>query len=484
MTTPVDAGDIDVATLGHRIRHFRTRRGMTLDDLGAAAGVAASQLSLIENGKREPRISLLSSLAAALGVQPADLLSAEPPDERAALEIELARAQRGPLYASLGLPAVKPTKGTPTETLRALVGLHRELSRRASEAIATPEEARRANTGLRERMRAQDNYMPEIEELAEQRVRASGHVRGALTHREVSVMAEQLGFELIYVNDLPRSARSITDLENGRIYLPPASIPGGHGLRSMALQAMAHRLLGHTRPESYADFLRQRLEINYFAACCLMPREAAVAFLQQAKKDKDLAVEDFRDAFGVTHEAAALRLTNLATSHLDMTMHFLRVGDDGALYKGYENDGLPLPTDVTGSIEGQVVCRKWGARTAFTHTNRTTELYQYTDTPAGTYWCATQTGTTAEGGFSISVGVPFDEAKWFRGRETTVRAESRCPDESCCKRPPATLSGRWAGKAWPSARLHAHILSPLPSGSFPGVDDSDVYAFLEAHSGA
>lgn len=477
-------GDIDVATLGHRIRHFRTRRGMTLDELGAAAGVAASQLSLIENGKREPRISLLSSLAAALGVQPADLLSAEPPDERAALEIELARAQKGPLYASLGLPAVKPTKGTPTETLRSLVGLHRELSRRANEAIATPEEARRANTELRERMRAEDNYMPEIEELAEQQVRASGHTRGALTHREVSVMAEKLGFELIYVNDLPRSARSITDLENGRIYLPPASIPGGHGLRSMALQAMAHRLLGHTRPASYADFLRQRLEINYFAACCLMPRDAAVAFLQQAKKDKDLAVEDFRDAFGVTHEAAALRLTNLATSHLDMTMHFLRVGDDGALYKGYENDGLPLPTDVTGSIEGQVVCRKWGARSAFTHTNRTTEMYQYTDTPAGTYWCATQTGTTAEGGFSISVGVPFDEAKWFRGRETTDRAESRCPDESCCKRAPSDLSGRWAGKAWPSARLHAHILAPLPSGSFPGVDDSDVYTFLEAHSGA
>lgn len=480
----VETGDIDVATLGHRIRHFRVRRGMTLDDLGAAAGVAASQLSLIENGKREPRVTLLSSLASALGVQPADLLSAEPPDERAALEIELARAQRGSLYASLGLPAVKPTKGTPTETLRALVGLHRELGRRASEAIATPEEARRANTELRERMRAQNNYIPEIEELAEQQVKASGHVRGALTHREVSVMAERLGFELIYVNDLPRSARSVTDLENGRIYLPPASIPGGHGLRSMALQAMAHRLLGHTRPESYADFLRQRLEINYFAACCLMPRDAAVGFLQQAKKDKDLAVEDFRDAFGVTHEAAALRLTNLATTHLDMTLHFLRVGDDGALYKGYENDGLPLPTDVTGSIEGQIVCRKWGARSAFTHTNRTTELYQYTDTPAGTYWCATQTGTTAEGGFSISVGVPFDEAKWFRGRETTVRAESCCPDESCCKRPPADLSGRWAGKAWPSARLHAHILSPLPSGSFPGVDDADVYSFLEAHSGA
>ena len=40
-------------------------------------------------------------------------------------------------------------------------------------------------------------------------------------------MAERLGFQLIYVNDLPDSTRSITDLANGRIYLPPASIPGG-----------------------------------------------------------------------------------------------------------------------------------------------------------------------------------------------------------------------------------------------------------------
>ena len=115
-------------------------------------------------------------------------------------------------------------------------------------------------------MRERDNYLPDIEQLAEKQLRASGHGSGALTHRKVSVMAEQLGFELIYVNDLPHSTRSVTDLENGRIYLPPASIPGGHGLRSMALQAMAHRLLGHKRPDDYADFLWQRLEINYFAA--------------------------------------------------------------------------------------------------------------------------------------------------------------------------------------------------------------------------
>jgi transcriptional regulator with XRE-family HTH domain len=478
----VDQNEADLATIGHRIRHFRGKLDLTLDQLSSRTSIASSALSLIENGRREPRLSMLQTIASALEIGLSDLLVNEAPDARAALEIELARVQNSRLYGALGLPVVKPTRGTPTATLEAIVGLHRELARQAKLAIATPEEARRANTELREEMRGKDNYLPEIEQIAEDRVRASGHTTGALTHREVSVMAEQLGFRLIYVDDLPHSARSVTDLANGRIYLPPASIPGGHGLRSMALQAMAHRILGHERPDSYAEFLRQRLEINYYAACCLMPRDAAVSFLQNAKKDKDLAVEDFRDAFGTTHESAALRMTNLMTEHLDMTFHFLRVGDDGALYKGYENDGLPLPTDVTGAIEGQLVCKKWSARAAFTQTNRTTELYQYTDTPAGTYWCATQTGTTSADSFSISVGVPFAEAKWFRGRETTVRAESRCPDESCCRKPTDGLAARWAGQSWPSARLHAHILAPLPSGTFPGVDDSEVYAFLESHA--
>ena len=63
-----------------------------------------------------------------------------------------------------------------------------------------------------------------------------------------------------------------------------------------------------------------------------------------------------------------------------------------------------------------------------------------------------------------------------------IRTASRCPDGTCCRLPDAEVSARWSHKAWPSARLHAHILSPLPSGTFPGVDDNELYAFLDAHS--
>ena len=476
------ASALELSTLGHRIRHHRVARGYTLDELGALVGVAGSQLSLIENGKREPKLSLLQAIAHATGTDVTDLLSPEPPNRRAALELDLEQAQNSPVFRRLGIPAVRVTKATSDETIESILGLHRELQRREREAIATPEEARRANTELRLRMRERGNYLPEIEHLAEKQLKAAGHTGGALTHRSVSVMASQLGFELIYVDDLPHSARSVTDLENGRIYLPPASIPGGHGLRSMALQAMAHRLLGHTPPTDYADFLQQRLEINYFAACCLMPETASVAFLAQAKKDRNLAVEDFRDAFGVTHEAAAMRMTNLLTEHLGTRLHFLRVDGAGAINRVYENDDLPLPMDVTGSVAGQIDCRSFAARAAFAEQNRTVEHYQYTDTPAGTFWCSSQTGRTGDGEFSITVGVPFDDARWFRGRETHKRAVSTCPDESCCRRPDASLTDRWNGKAWPSARVHMQMFSPLPRGAVPGVDDGEVYAFLDRHA--
>ncbi len=472
----------DLATLGQRIRHFRGEAGLTLDQLGGAVGVAASQLSLMENGRREPRLSLLGSIAEALNVPVAQLLEPVAPSERAGLEIELERAQSSPIYAELGLPVLRAGRSMSDDTLRAIVGLHRELARRSREAIATPEEARRANTDLRAMMRARDNHLPEIEQLAEEQLRQVGHISGALTHVSVRRMAERLGFELVYVNDLPHSARSVTDIENGRIYLPPTSVPGGHGLRSMALQAIAHRLMGHAAPTSYAEFLQQRLEINYFAAACLMPLTQSVEFLRQAKADRNIAIEDFRDAFGTTHESAALRFTNIATPYLDMTWHFLRVGDDGAVSKAYENDGLRLPVDVTGSIEGEIVCRKWAARMAFARTNRTTEYYQYTDTPEGTFFESTQIGTGSDDEFSITLGVPFAQSKWFRGRESTVRETSRCPDASCCKRPPSDLAEHWAGKAWTSAKVHAHIFSPLPSGTFPGVDDRELYEFLETHS--
>ena len=108
------------------------------------------------------------------------------------------------------------------------------------------------------------------------------------------------------------------------------------------------------RDSSYAEFLEQRLQINYFASACLLPEARTAEFLQQAKRERNLAIEDLRDAFGVTHEAAAHRFSNLATKHLDLEVHHYRLDASGMIVRGYENDGLPMPTDPSGTIEGQV----------------------------------------------------------------------------------------------------------------------------------
>lgn len=482
VTPSLSEATIDRLIVGKRIRHYRTQAGLTLEQLGSEVGVVASQLSLVENGRREPKLSLLQSLARALEIDPADLLRHEAPDARSALEIEIERAQSTPAYQRLGLPKVRNPRALGDETLQAVVGLHRELARRTRAAATTSEEARRANTAIRMQMRERDNYLSDIELVASDLMRRIGHTTGAVTHREVAVLAELLGFTLIFVNDLPRNTRSITDLENGRIYLPPASIPGGHGLRSLSLQAMAHRVLGHSEPASYAEFLEQRLQINYFAAACLIPEAPAIEFLTQAKRNRNLAIEDFRDAFGVTHEAAAHRFTNIATKHLDLQVHHYRADRDGTLVRGYENDGLPYPTDSSGSIEGESLCHWWGGRTAFNQQNRTSEFYQFTDTPAGTYWTSVQTGQAELGQFAIAVGVSFDDSRWFRGRDTSIREQSTCPDPTCCRTPKAELLERWEGNAWPSARMHSHVLAPLPTGTFPGVDDTEMYEFLSKHA--
>ena len=108
--------------------------------------------------------------------------------------------------------------------------------------------------------------------------------------------------------------------------------------------------------------------------------------------------------------------------------------------------------------------------------------YQYTDTPAGTHFCVSHVDPGRERDFAITLGVPYRESQWFRGQETAHRATSRCPDPGCCRRPPAELTQRWEGMSWPSARAPSHVLATLPPGSVPGVDDTEVYAFLERHA--
>jgi len=470
-------------TMGQRLRHLRRSRGLTLAELGQKVGRAPSALSLLENGRREPKLSVLEDLATALSVPVEELLRRQAPSRRAQLEIALEEAQRDPAYAELGLPHLKVGTRVPTDVLEHLVKVAGALRDQRSRSAATPEEARAANAELRAAMRERTNYFEEIERAADGALQSAGYAGGALSQGMLMSVVSRHGFSVRYVQDLPNSVRSLTDLRNHRIYVKQESV-GTHSPRAVLLQALGHFLLGHEAPRDFADFLRQRVESNYFAAAVLMPERAVVRFLADAKEARDLAVEDLVDVFSVSYEMAAHRFTNLATRHLAMPCHFTKNDSSGIIYKAYESDGLVFPADPDGAIEGQRMCRKWAGRQVFGAADRFSPYYQYSATPSGTFFCVSQVDPRADRGFAITLGVPYEYSRWFRGRETPTRMRSSCPDGDCCKRPPADLETRWAGMAWPSARAHSHVLSALPAGIFPGVDEADVYEFLDRHAGA
>src|SRR5258708_12351910 len=107
-------GRLDLGVFGQRLRHARRARGLTLAELSERVGRAPSVLSLIENGRREPKLSLIEALAAALSVTTEELLRRQPPSRRARLEIALEEAQRDPVYADLGPPPLPPPPRVPT----------------------------------------------------------------------------------------------------------------------------------------------------------------------------------------------------------------------------------------------------------------------------------------------------------------------------------------------------------------------------------
>jgi transcriptional regulator with XRE-family HTH domain len=474
-TSPVDA-----LVFGQRLRHLRTQRGLTLSDLGDRVRRQPPYLSRLENGKREPTLSLIGALAQALGVTPGELLDPTPPSRRAELEIALERAQEDPLYQRLGLGPFPLSRKISDEALEHVVALYGELRAVSSVRAQTPEEARKHNARLRAMMRERDNYFADIEKSAREALAAVGYSGdGHLTARVIDDVAAHYGFGVIAVPHLPSGLRSLADLRNGRLFVHERERVGTLLSRSIVVQSLGHFALGHGKPTSFGDFLQQRVEANYFAGALLVPETAAVDYLRRARDARDLCVEDLAEHFYVSYEMAAHRFTNLATEHLDITTHFLRSDEEGVIWKAYENDGVPFPSDPDGAIEGQRVCRRWGTRRVFASDQRRTVRHQYTDTPEGTFWCVTVREAGREPEHAVTVGVRFADAKYFRGRETRERTASRCPDQPCCREPAAEIAQRWDGNARPLPSSHSHVLAALPVGTFPGVDMSEVYEFLD-----
>lgn len=464
----------DLVTLGQRVKHFRRRAGMTLDQLGTEIKRPSSYLSLLENGKREPRLSLLQELAQALSVTVEELLDPEPPNRRAQLEIELGRLQK---LHDLDLPQIKPSARLSDEVLTHLIGLYRHLDQQPSPVVAA--EVRRANGELTRELTDADGYLAEIEAAASEAVARSGYSgNGPLSSRNLLDLVTSLGYQVRAVEDIPPSLRSITDLDRKVIYIPQRNELRTRQARKAILQTLAGFMLGHTESSEESQFLRQRRESAYFASAVLMPERALVPVLLQARDQRDLSVEDLRELFYTDYVMAAHRLANLATRHLAVRTHLAVSDQEGFVRKAYQNDGAPFPRDEEGGVEAQRLCREWSARAVFGSADRFALHYQFTDTPKGTFFCSTYVEPDGAGN-AVTFGVRFADSKLFRGRDTTNHRVSGCPEQPCCRVPDPDLSQKWRDKMLISPRSQAAIVGLLTPDPRPRLDLAEIYNVLE-----
>ncbi len=452
---------------------------MTLDDLGQAIGRPAPYLSLVENGKRDVKLGQITKLADAVGVSVAELLADEAPDRRSDLEIRLERAQEHPVYRRLGLPHLKPTAKTPDDVLEHLLALYEVAAVDTPVAAATAEDLRRANADCGRRLRDADGHLADVELAAaalleETGVDASG---GPLTTRDLTTIADHIGYRVLAVDDIPRSVRSIVDESRKRIYVAQRNELRTRQARKAILQTLGHRALEHERPTSPFDMLWQRVETAYFASAVLVPERSALTFLRSAKENRDISIEDLKERFYVSYEMAAQRFTNLATSGLAIRCHFIRSRNDGTIVKAYANDGAPLPSDAFGGNEGLRLCRQFSARTAY-ESERGYDLYsQFTDTPAGSFLCSTHLDAAGNGD-AITIGVRFADARYLRSRRTDQHRVSKCPKGECCHRP---AENEYVPGIVVHSRIQDRLVALLAPSLDPPVDSAEIAEFAERH---
>lgn len=476
------ADELDLGVLGHRIRHFRKRHKLTLSDLSQTVDKPVPYLSQLENGRIEPKIGLLNGLADALGVTVAELVDNTAPNRRAELELELERAQNDPRYQALALPHLKPNAKLGDDVLEHLVTLWRSLPNAENgRTLRAEDKARLANAELRNEMRDRNNYFASIEAIVKDGLAEIGYPgAGPMSERHITELAAYFGFRVERAKGMPSSARSVTDQRNRIIYIPLREEVDLRSARSVVLQTLGHYALDHSATKDFGDYLRQRVESNYFSAAALIPEAPAVELLNRSYEQNDLSIEDLKEAFYVSYEMAAHRFTNLATEHLGLPVHFLRCNPDGVVSKAYENDGIDYPADADGTVEGMRVSRHWGVRQAWQASQSFMLHYQHTTTDSGDWWCATYIEDASTNPYAVSIGTTSALASHFRGGDTIRKLDAR----SSRTAPDPELLDRWEDVAWPSAAQRSHVLTALPPSSgkfspFPGVDLVDVYRFLD-----
>ncbi len=105
-------GPDDLAVLGQTVRTLRLARGMSIDELAAGSGIAASELAWLERGEYNPQLHELFALADALGTTATTLM------------VEVERQEDASVPFGQRLREVRRERGISQDQLALRTGIH------------------------------------------------------------------------------------------------------------------------------------------------------------------------------------------------------------------------------------------------------------------------------------------------------------------------------------------------------------------------
>lgn len=330
---------------GLKIKHLRQEKGVSLSDLAARSGLSVSYLNEIEKGKKYPKTEKIFALAAALGTDYDTLVSVklskklEPIAEL--LDSNLLHELPLELFGLDAASLLDLLSNAPAK-VAAFVSTLLEISRSYGMRVE-----RFFFSALRTFQEMHDNHFDDLEAEAAAFLKQFNPTGGAV---DALFLETWLRTERRYVLE-PFSDTTHPDLASLRSVLVPGTTPRlllneqlGTEQRTFTLAREvgyeAMRIPVGARPlvssvveaESFEQVLNN-FRASYFARAVLMPKPPMVAALNQFFGQKtwdETALPDLLARFQVTPEMLLLRMSNLLTSHFNLSNHFFLRFDHAA----------------------------------------------------------------------------------------------------------------------------------------------------------
>jgi len=450
--------------VGVRLRRLREERRLTQQGLADAIGISLSYLNQIENNQRPLTLAVLLKLNAAFGIE-VQLFSDE---DEARLVGEVREALADPAAGEeLSGAELKEIATAMPAAGRAIVALHRKLTRSLEEAAALAAllgDDRRAGVQplvapfeeVRDFFSARHNYIDALDRAAEE-------VRAELGHEIPAAIEDRLrdrhGVRVVREDAQARATfRRSFDAATRILRLPRDLGPGqqafqlGTQLALLEFHDRIDRQIGSTAFGTGEARSLARIGLaNYFAGALILPYAAFAQAAEDLRYDIDLLGQ----RFGVGFETICHRLSTLQRPGArGVPFFFIRVDRAGNISKRQS------ATDFHFS-RGGGTCPLWNVYEAFAQPGRI--LTQLAEMPDGrTYLWVARTVSHATGGygapariFAVGLGCDLRHA----GRlvySTGLRlddADARTPIGMGCKICDRPLC---AQRAFPSvARLFA-----------------------------